>query len=204
MVFHINLQLQELLHACIIQVHAHLHIYMRAFSFKWGSRLAMLYAGYPGILQWNTQETGSERGKAGKVAMFVINWPYLLFAPGATWKKKDYGLIHQMQCYTLYGLIILTSILSCLLQAEVNTWDVTVGHFHPRFSPSILNFSLFIKSFESSKGSLWFTVVSFFAHRAKQELTGWKWIPWFQSKGCGILEQYGEGFFWSFSTGNKA
>lgn len=81
------------------------------------------------------------------------------------------------------------------LQAEVNPWEVTVGRFHPCFSPSILNFYLFIKSFESSKGSLWFTVVSFFAHRAKQELTGWKWIPCFQSKGCGILEQYGEGFF---------
>lgn len=49
--FHINLQLQELLHACFIQVHAHLHIYVTAFSFKWGSRLAKLYAGYPGILQ---------------------------------------------------------------------------------------------------------------------------------------------------------
>lgn len=22
---------------------------------------------------------------------------------------------------------------------------------------------------------------------AKQELTGWKWIPWFQRKGCGIF-----------------
>lgn len=45
-------------------------------------------AGYPGIHQWNTQETGSQRGKAGKAAMFVINRPYLPFAPGATWEKR--------------------------------------------------------------------------------------------------------------------
>lgn len=25
---------------------------------------------------------------------------------------------------------------------------------------------------------------------ARQELTGWKWIPWFQSKGCGISKKY--------------
>lgn len=62
--------------------------YTAAFSFKWAPHLAELYAGYPGILHWNTQETGSERGKAGKAAMFAINWPYLPFAPGATWKKK--------------------------------------------------------------------------------------------------------------------
>lgn len=36
---------------------------------------------------------------------------------------------------------------------------------------------------------------------AKQELTGWKWIPWFHSKGCGILEQYGQGFFFPFFVG---
>lgn len=36
----------------------------------------------------------------------------------------------------------------------------------------------------------------------KQELAGWKWIPWFQSKGCGILEQHGQGFFFpSFFVG---
>lgn len=31
-----------------------------------------------------TQEAGNQRGKAGKAAMFVINWPYLPFAPGST------------------------------------------------------------------------------------------------------------------------
>lgn len=39
------------------------------------------------------------------------------------------------------------------------------------------------------------TQSSFFSLKAEQELAWWKWIPWIQSKGCGILEQYEEGFF---------
>lgn len=69
---------------------------MAAFSFQCGSRVAEVCVGYPGILQCNTQETGSRRGKAGKAAMFVINCPYLPFAPGPTGGgKKDYGLFHH-------------------------------------------------------------------------------------------------------------
>lgn len=45
-------------------------------------------AGYPGILQWNTQEAGSERGKAATAAMFVMIQLYLPFAPGSTQRKK--------------------------------------------------------------------------------------------------------------------
>lgn len=37
----------------------------------------------------------------------------------------------------------------------------------------------------------------------KQELAGWKWIPWFQSKGCGILEQHGQGFFFLLFCGGS-
>lgn len=58
----------------------------------------------------------------------------------------------------------------------------------------INGYFFFNKSSESCKGSLKFTVVSFFPlsftkSKAKQELTGWKWISRFQRKGCGILEQ---------------
>lgn len=121
---------QEPLNACM-----YLCVYLAAFSFKWVSRLAKLYAGYSGILQWNTQETGSERGKAGKAAMFVINWPYLPFAPGATWKKKKKFL---RQCTDSVMLYHGYCIVSVSLQAEVTelndigTFSSTLQSFHLR------------------------------------------------------------------------
>lgn len=64
--------------------------------YLWGGKARL------GIHQWNTQETGSKRGKAGMAAMFVMihNLP---FSPEATWQKwSDCGtILQQLYKYTI-------------------------------------------------------------------------------------------------------
>lgn len=164
-------------------------------------------AGYPGIHQWNTQETGSERGKAGKAAMFVINQLYLAFAPGATW-KKNYGLFYQRAYYCTLVRLFTTYIYiyrerdreKLTVFAHYNIeWgtkkkllqDKWVGHSPAHFSQSTWGY-LSKKSSEPYRLSLWSTVVSFFSLKQEQKRNSQsgKRFPGSKSKGCGILEPY--------------
>lgn len=159
-------------------------------------------AGYPGIHQWNPQETGSERGKAGKAAMFVINQLYLAFAPGATW-KKNYGLFYQRAYYCTPVRLFTTYIyrernLQYLLIIKLSEvlkkkllQDKWVGHSPAHFSQSTWG-CLSKKSSEPYRLSLWSTVVSFFPLKQEQnrDSQSGKRFPGSKSKGCGILEPY--------------
>lgn len=78
-------------------------------SFRFLARLTV--RSNPGTLQRNTQETGSEGGKAGKAAMFVINRSDLPSALGA--KKKPSRLIHLTAFQTMLSSINLTRVRGC-------------------------------------------------------------------------------------------
>lgn len=85
---------------------------------------------------------------------------------------------------------------------------MTVGVFPPDFTQSTWDFYLFTKSSESSKGSLWFTVVSFFplsyTRSKSRNSQGGKGFPGSKAKDVEFWSNLRRDFFGSFSAGNKA